>query len=239
MPKMVIRGWARHAAVDWNRVVAPMGMRVRMADLRKLLWEESLADGNTKERFEAWARGDGRDVRFEVDTRIASEMKGGVVPDYNDLDLYDIQKEAEDEEDYRLDNAESLYMGITESLGIHYNMIDDSDGSFWPLFEECMEAMGRCIKRQKLSAEERRRRVGYLASWSVVVFSDFMTYYEQELENLCEDVEDLKVWRGALDAELNAEDIGDRDCYWAANKEQIEKARMRVSERINDASGNA
>ena len=30
----------------------------------------------------------------------------------------------------------------------HYNIIDDSGGAFWPLFGECVEAMGRCTRRQ-------------------------------------------------------------------------------------------
>ena len=105
---MVVRGWARHAAVDWNGIVAPHAVRAPIRNLRELLWEESLADGNTEERFGAWARGDRRDVRFEADTRIAAEMRGGFVPDYNGLDLHVIQREAEDiiDADYEYSNAQ-------------------------------------------------------------------------------------------------------------------------------------
>ena len=92
---MVIRGWAKSTQVNWGKVVAPHAYRVPIRNLRELLWEESLADGNTQKRFELWARGAKREVRFEADTRIASEMKGGFVPDYNDLDFGDIRKEAE------------------------------------------------------------------------------------------------------------------------------------------------
>ena len=73
-------------------------------------------------------------------------------------------------------------------------MIDDSGGEFWPLFEECMEAMGNCIRRQDLSDEDKRWLVEYLASWSLAVFSDFMEYYEKELERLCTGVADLELW---------------------------------------------
>lgn len=232
---MVIRGWARHATVDWKSVVAPHAMRVRVDNLRHLLWEETLADGNTQKRFEAWARGDCRDVRFEADTLIASEMKDGFVPDYNGLDLYGISREAESVAKDLPERAESIYMGLTESLGVHYNMIDDSGGTFWPLFEECMEAMGDCIGRQKISAEDRRWRIEYLAGWSLVVFSDFMTYYEKVLEELCTGVEDLNVWRKVLEAELRSDDIEDRGCYWAASKAQIEDALARVLERAGKA----
>ena len=233
---MVTRGWAKYAAVDWKRVVAPHAMRVNMDNLRRMLWDETLADGNTQKRFEAWARGDGRDVRFEADTRIASEMKGGFVPDYNDLDLYDIQREAESVAKDHPERAEATYMGLTESLGIHYGMIDDSSGKFWPLFEECMEAMGDCIRRQKISAEDRRQRIEYLAGWSLGVFSDFMEHYEKVLAELCTDAEDLNVWRKVLEDELRSDDIADRGCYWAASKAQIKDTLARVLERMEGAA---
>ena len=232
---MVAKGWTKRATVNWKLVVAPHAMRVPIRNLRELLWEEALADGNTKKRFEAWAAGDCRDVRFEADTRIAAEMKHGFVPDYNDLSLYEIQQEAEDLEKSRPEWAESIYMGLTESLGVHYNMIDDSMGDFWPLFEECMSAMGGCIRRQNPSGDEKRWRIEYLAYWSTVVFEDFMEYYEKELAKLCVGVEELNLWHSMLEYVLKADDIGDRNCYWAARKERIEESRARVMKMIIDA----
>lgn len=232
---MVARGWTKYATVDWKRVVARHAVRAPIKNLRELLWEETLADGNTQKLFEAWARGDARHVRFEADTRIASEMKSGFVPDFSDLDLYDIQEEAEQASKDRPEMAERIYMDLTESLGVHINRIDDSSGTFWPLFEECMEGMSDCIKRQKISTTERRWRIEYLASWSLVVFSDFMEYYEKVLTELCMDVEDLKIWKGELEAELRRDDIENRDCYWAASKKQIEGALKRVLKRIKNA----
>ena len=225
---MAVHGWTKYATVDWNAVVAPHGMRVQIRNLRELLWEEDLVDGNTQKHFERWATGKNRNVRFEADTRIAAEMKRGVVPDYNDLDLYDIQTEARNKAKDHPDVAKWIYMGLTESLGIHFNRIDDSSGEFWPLFEECMEDMGKCILRQNLSAKERRQHIEYLASWSTVVFSDFMPYYEKVLTQLCVDAADLAVWRKMLDDTLQSEDIKDRDCYWAASQSRIESARERV-----------
>ena len=87
-------------------------------------------------------------------------------------------------------------MGLTESLGVHYNIIDYSGDGFWPLFGECVEAMGRCMRRHDPPAAERRRRIEYLAGWSLAIFSDFAEYYERELEGLCSGVDDLNVWRG-------------------------------------------
>ena len=234
---MVVRGWARHAAVDWNGIVAPHAVRAPIRNLRELLWEESLADGNTEERFGAWARGDRRDVRFEADTRIAAEMRGGFVPDYNGLDLHVIQREAEAAEGDHPGRAEAIYMGLTESLGVHYNMMDDSSGDLWPLFEECVEATGRCIRRQDLTAEDRRWRIEYLAGWSLVVFSDFMECYERELEGLCAGVDDLNVWMRVLEAEAAGGE--DRECYWAASMREIRRARDRVLESLGKAGGEA
>ena len=233
---MVARGWTKYATVDWSKVVATHAMRVPIRNLRELLWEEELADGNTRERFEKWARGESRDVRFEADTRIASEMQHGCVPDYNSLDLYDIQKEAETVWRDRPEIAERVYMGLTESLGVHICMIDDSSGTFWPLFEECMGEMGDCIKRQNLAVEDKRQRIEYLAYWSLMVFSDFMTYYEKLLAELCTDAEDFDVWKSVLEEELRSEDIMDRDCYWAVGKPAIEEALSRVLSMRKNAS---
>ena len=230
---MVVRGWARRAVVDWNGIVAPHAVRAPIRNLRELLRDESIADGNTEERFGVWARGDRRDVRFEADTRIAAEMRGGFVPDYNSLDLHVIQKEAEAEERSHPGRAEAIYMGLTESLGVHYNMMDDSGGHLWPLFEECVEATVRCIRRQGLTAEDRRGRIEYLASWSLVAFSDFMECYERELGVLCTGVDDLSVWARVLE-----EDGGeDRGCYWAANMREIQEVRARVLESMGKTGG--
>ena len=43
---MVVRGWARHAAIDWGAVVAPHAVRASMRNVRGILREESLAGGN-------------------------------------------------------------------------------------------------------------------------------------------------------------------------------------------------
>ena len=112
-----------------------------------------------------------------------------------------IQREAETAEGDHPGRAEVIYMGLTESLGVHYNRMDDSSGDLWPLFEECVEATGRCIRRQDLTAEDRRWHIEYLAGWSLVVFSDFMKCYERELERLCADVDDLNVWMRVLEME--------------------------------------
>lgn len=121
-----------------------------------------------------------------------------------------------------------MYMDLTEALGIHYNMIDDSLGDLWPLFEECMKGVGRCIKKQDLSGDDKLWRIKYLASWSTVVFSDFMPHYERELRALCASDGDLDAWAATLDAQLDAHDIDDRRCYWAVRKKEILEARERV-----------
>ena len=127
-------------------------------------------------------------------------------------------------------------MGLTESLGVHYNIIDYSGDGFWPLFGECMEAMGRCMRRHDPPAAERRRRIEYLAGWSLAIFSDFAEYYERELEGLCSGVDDLGVWRGVLEAELAAA-TGERECYWAAGRNGIQRSLARVLEMSGKAKG--
>lgn len=234
---MVVRGWAKTATVDWKRVVAPHAFRVPMRDLRQLLWDEDQVDGNTQKRFEAWARGDVRDVRFEVDTRIASEMKPGCgVPDYNDLDLYCVQNEAESLEADNPGLAESVYMGLTESLGMHYEMIDDSMGTFWPMFEKCLGAMSGCIRRQKLTAEDKEWRIEYYAGWSAAVFPDFMAYYERLLADLCTSSEDLNLWKRILVDKLQHADVCDSHrAYY--HKPLLERMDARLQDKTKEENG--
>ena len=154
-------------------------------------------------------------MRFETDTRIAAEMKGGFVGDYNDLDFEEQRHEAEAlAESGQPAAAAWMYRGMTESIGVHMDRIDDSGGYVWPLFEECVDALGGCILAQNPSAGERRRHIEYLAGWSLVVFSDFMTHYSRVLERLCAGPEDLEIWRRILEPELER-DVDDTPCYWA------------------------
>ena len=160
-----------------------------------------------KSALRLWARGDYRDVRFEIDTRIASEMKHGVVPDYHDLEFYSHSSDADAlMRKGCMDVAAWTYMGMTESIGIHYEILDDSMGDIWPFFEECIENLGKCIIGQNLSTDERRKRVRYLAGWSMVVFEDFMVYYDKVLEQLCVDMGDLEIWKGFLESALAKKD---------------------------------
>lgn len=233
---MVVHGWAKYATVDWKKVVGRWVKRVPIRELRPLLWYESMADGNTQKRFESWARGENRDIRFEVDTRIVKEMKGGFVPDYNRLNLYVVQREAKSKEEKDPSTAEIIYMGLSESLAIHIQSIDDSSGTFWPMFEECIEAIGNCIRRQELSAEDKRWRIEYLAGWSAVAFSDFVVYYEKLLTELCTDAGDLDVWKKALEDELHNDDAEERDCNWAVSKEGIRNMLERVQKLKDEMS---
>ena len=207
-------------------------IRAPVANIRLLLRDEDDLDGNTQERFEAWARGDCRDVRFEIDTRIASEMKHGFVPDYHHLE-FDAHSHEVDTlmMEGHLDMAVWMYKDMTEAIGIHCEMIDDSMGNIWPLFEECMENLGKCIMGQNLSAEERRKHIRYLSSWSMVVFGDFMEYYDKVLKQLCVDMEDLEIWKGFLESSLAKEKgaFHGRNSYF---KEEIQERHSRLLEII-------
>lgn len=104
-------------------------IRAPIANMRELLSDDDLASSNTQKHFEEWARGSYRNVHFEIDTRIASEMKRGFVGDYNDLDFEAHSKDAAAlMEEGLLDVASWVYRGVTESIGTHFNRIDDSGG---------------------------------------------------------------------------------------------------------------
>ncbi len=235
---MVDPEWIRNAKVDWKHLKGRHMIRAPVANIRLLLRDEDELDGNTQERFEAWARGDCRDVRFEIDTRIASEMKHGVVPDYHNLDFYSHSSDADAmmREGY-LNIAAWMYKGMTESIGMHYEILDDSMGDIWPFFEECMENLGKCVAGQDLSVEERCKNIKYLVGWSMVVFGDFMVYYDKVLEQLCADMEDLEIWKGVLEASL-AEEEG---AFHGGNhyfKEEIQNRHSHLLE-IMEKAGNS
>ena len=213
----------------------PHVIRAPIANIRELLMDEDAVDGNTRERFEEWARGEYRDTRFETDTRIASEMTRGFVEDYNNLNFEAQRREADAfVSGGHPDTAARMYMGMTESIGVHYHCIDDSCGYVWPFFEECMDSLGRCILDQNLPVKERRWYIEYLAGWSLSVFSDFMTYYNGVLERLCSGPGDLETWRRILEPDLDR-DVHQMSCHWAASKKRVGDAYSLVQDRLGRA----
>ena len=130
---MAARGRARHAAIEWDVVVgAPRGAGAHAQRSGDPAGGEPRRGGTPRSGSGARARGDRRDVRFGVDTRMAARMRGGFVPDYSDLDPYVIRREAEAAGGDRPRRTEATYTGLTESPGIRY--IDDSGGGFWSLW---------------------------------------------------------------------------------------------------------
>lgn len=232
---MVVRGWVKTATINWGSLRGPHVVRAPITNIRELLMDEDAADGNTRKRFAGWARGEYRDLRFETDTRIAAEMKRGFVGDYNDLDFEAQRHEASLlTADGHPEVATWMYMGTTESIGVHMNIIDDSGGYVWPFFEECMDNLGRCIMSRSLSAVERRQYVEYLAGWSLVVFSDFMKSYTRVLERLCSTTADLEAWRRTLEPELDR-DVYQAPCYWAAPGKYVRDTYSMILDRMGKA----
>ena len=232
---MVAQDWIKRATVDWRSLKGLHIIRAPIASMRDLLTSEDAVDGNTRRRFEAWARGDCRDPRFETDTRIASEMKGGFVDDYHHLNFGAQRDEAAAlAAGGHLDAAAWLYMGMTESIGVHMSCIDDSGGYVWPFFEECMDDLGLCILGQNLPAGERRWYVEYLAGWSLAVFGDLMECYNGVLGRLCSGSGDLDVWRRILERELE-EGTCLEECDWAASKGDVRGAYLAVLDRMKGA----
>ena len=199
-----------------------------IASMRDLLSDDDLVNSNTQKRFEEWARGDYRNVHFEIDTRIASEMKRGFVGDYNDLDFEAHRKDAAAlMEEGLLDVASWVYRGVTESIGTHFNCMDDSGGYVWPFFEECMANLGKCIVGQNLQAEKKRQVIEYLAGWSLVTFEDFMAYYDRVLEQVCTSTDDLRLWGNILESGLEL-DEKPTPYHWPTAKMYIQKRHSRV-----------
>ena len=210
-------------------------MQAPIANMRELLWDEDAVDDSTQERFEEWARGGCRDIRFEIDTRIASEMKGGFVGDYNDLDFEAHRNDAAAlVKEGHLDAASWMYRGMTESIGIHFNRVDDSGGYAWPFFEERMADLGRCIVGQNLLAEKKRQTIEYLAAWSLITFEDFMVYYDRVLEQVCTGADDLRLWGNILESGLER-DGKSTPYHWPTTKMYIQKRHSRVLELIEKA----
>lgn len=207
-----------------------------IANIRELLSDDDIVNYDTQKNFEDWARGDCRNIHFEIDTRIASEMERGVVGDYNDLDFEAHRNDAATlMKDGYLDMASWMYRGITESIGTHFNRIDDSGGYVWPFFEECMTDLGKCIVGQNLLAEKKHQTIEYLASWSLVTFEDFMQYYDMVLEQVCTSVDELQLWANILESELERDDEESTPYHWNSAKKYIQARHSRVLGLINKA----
>lgn len=229
---MRIPEWIARASVDWDNIRAPHGQRAPISNLRELLRYEDRVDYGTRSRFEKWASGKVRDIRFEADTRIAALMIDGFIDDPRclDLDFDGLRNEAKAASSAKMyTHAAMIYMGLIESLGVHIDRIDDSYAHFWTLFKECTEKVGECVTQSNFSDEEKRSIIWKLAMWSLVSFSDFMEYYEKVLTKLCINVEYLKVWRDTLEYRLETytEDESPFESY-GINKVEIESIRERV-----------
>lgn len=198
---MHVRGWVYNAKVDWKAVQGPYTKRVPIAYMRALLEYEAMADPETQGRFEGWARGEYRDIRFEVDLAIARKMNRHFeVPGYTEPSLGRFIREAG-----KLEKAGSymeavrIYKGLTEAIGVHMDIIMDKGGYCTYTVPVALDNMVRCVGAAGLSDAQRREEIKYLAEWSMRVIDWFAEDYGDALCEMCQDADDLNVWEAVLD----------------------------------------
>lgn len=206
---MRVRGWVYRAKVNWKNLKGPYTSRVPIARMRALLEYEAMADPETQTRFEGWANGEYRDIRFEVDLAIARKMgRYFELPRYSSPNLKRFFKAAEKMvQTGSPQEAIPIYKGITESLGVHMDLIPDKSGDCYIMMEEALEEMAKCILAAYQDDEvKRRREIKYLAEWAMRVIDWYAAAYGLALKTVCQNTKDLDVWEAGLDDPPKVED---------------------------------
>ena len=198
---MRVRGWVHRAKVDWKNVKGRYTSRVPIACMRALLEYEAMADPDTQRRFEGWARGEYRDIRFEVDLSIARKMgRYFELPRYSGPNLARFFKEAaklEKAGSYR--DAIEIYKGVSESIGVHMDLIPDKGGDCAYMMIDALENIAKCVLAAGLDDAGRREYIRYMADWSMRVIDWYTDEYGKALASICQNHEDLDLWEGILD----------------------------------------
>lgn len=205
---MRVRHWVYRAKVDWKSVKGPYIRRVPIADLRALLEYDAMADPETQKRFEGWARGEYRDIRFEVDLAIARKLdRHFSISRYGYPNLKRFFKEADRlEKTGKYTEAALIYKGLTESIGVHMDFIPDKSGQCCMWMEEALKEMAKCILAADLDDEQRRKEIRYAAEWSMRVIDWFGDSYAELLDSICLNEKDLDIWEEVLDDPPKVED---------------------------------
>ena len=198
---MRVRAWVYESKVDWKNVKGPYTSRVPIACMRVLVEYEAMADPETRERFEKWARGDCRDTRFEVDLAIARRMgRDFSLSRYGAPNLKRFFKEARklEESGAHMDAAQ-IYKDMTESIGVHMDFIPDKSGDCSYMMEEALEGISKCVQAAGLDDARRQEEILYMSTWSMRVIDWFADNYGDALADMCQNSDDLDVWEHALD----------------------------------------
>lgn len=206
---MLVRGWVHKSKVNWKKIQGPYTSRVPIACMRALLEYEAMADPETRTRFEGWANGEYRDIRFEVDLAIARKMgRYFELPRYGSPNLKRFFKAAKKKVEVDLPHeAIPIYKGITESLGVHMDLIPDKSGDCYYMMEEALEEMAKCILAAYRNDDlKRRKEIMYLAEWSMRVIDWYADVYGQALKTVCQNAGDLDVWEAVLEDPPEVED---------------------------------
>lgn len=198
---MQVRTWVYEIKVDWKNIQGPYTSRVPIACMKALLEYEAMADPDTRRRFEGWARGEYRDIRFEVDLAIARKMgRDFSLSRYGRPNLDRFFKEAKKHSDAgSYHKAIQIYKGVTEAIGVHMDLIPDKGGDCSIYLEEALSMMAECVQAAKMDDTERRKEIRYLAEWSMRVIDWFGEEYSKALATVCKDGGDLDVWEDVLD----------------------------------------
>lgn len=193
--------WVYKATIDWKSVQGPYTKRVPIACMRALLEYEAMADPGTQERFARWARGECRDIRFEVDLAIARKMGNDfLLSSYASPSLNRFFKEAT-----KMEKAGSymaaarIYKDVAEAIGVHMDLIPDEGYHCQYWMSEALEGIVRCVNAAQLDPAGRRAEIRYLAEWSMRVIDIFATDYGDALSAICQDAADLDIWETVLD----------------------------------------
>lgn len=200
--------WVNKAKVNWKSVKGPHIPRVPISSIRVLLERDAMADPETRKRFEGWARGEYRDIRFEVNLEIARKLnRYATLSPYGYPSLNRFFKEADKlEKAGKYMESILIYRGISESIGIHMDFIPDHSGYCHTRMKVALDKMAKCILAADLDDDQRRKEIRYAAEWSMRVADLFGEIYAELLNSICLDEKDLDIWEEILDNPPKVED---------------------------------
>lgn len=205
---MKVRGWVYRSKIDWKNLQGPYTSRVPINHMRVLLEYEAMADPDTQRRFERWARGECRDIRFEVDLAIARKMgRDFSLSRYGSPNINRFFKTASKlANNGSYQEAIHIYKGITESIGVHMDFIPDKSGDCSYDMRMALLEMAKCIRSADMDNAKRQEEIKYLAEWGMRVIDWYATNYADALHDICQTEKDLDIWESVLENPPKVED---------------------------------
>ena len=186
------------------------------AELREFLESAMARDKNLRKQFMAYFGADTRrNYREEMDAAYSRAYSTDVYEARVNLgEFFDAARMKE--KGGSLDEAVRIYTDISEVVAANMERIYDSSGRYDRYFFKAVRGMTDCINGQSLEHQQKRVHISYLFERAVSFDPpEFEECYQDALEGICTDRQDLEHWKSLLEPILPDRIRGNED-YAAA-----------------------